>query len=65
MKEFAARRALALAILNANEGLSRRAGQFCGQVCVEPFSLTDKQGAWLRDLAAKAGLSDMLEDCDV
>ena len=53
--------ALALALLNRGEGLTRRSGQFLGQIAVDPFALTDKQFDWLSALAERAGLSDMME----
>lgn len=58
---FEARRALALALLNRGEGLTRKAGQFLGQIAVDPFALTDKQSDWLSALADRAGLSEMME----
>lgn len=58
---FEARRALALALLNHGEGLTRKAGQFLGQIAVDPFALTDKQFDWLSALAVRAGLSRMME----
>lgn len=61
---FPERRALALALLNKGEGLTRKAGQFLGQIAVDPFALTDKQSDWLLALAERAGLSDMTEADD-
>lgn len=59
--DFPARRALALKLLNEGEGLTRKAGQFLGQVAVCAAPLTDKQLNWLADLADRNGLSEMME----
>ncbi|MXO74855.1 hypothetical protein GRI40_06425 [Altererythrobacter aerius] len=58
---FPERRALALALLTKGEGLTRKAGQFLGQIAVDPFDLTDKQQDWLLALSERAGLSQMME----
>lgn len=55
--DFAARRRLALAILKESERLTRAAGSFLGQCCVDPTPLSDKQSDWLGSLAERAGLT--------
>lgn len=54
---FDDRRALALAILNKGEGLTRKSGQFLGQLCADGFPLTDKQHDWLVKLTERAGIA--------
>ncbi len=55
--DFTARRNLALAILTNSERLTRAAGSFLGQCCVDPTPLSDKQSDWLHTLAERAGLA--------
>lgn len=56
MNTFEQRRAVALAILNSDERLTRKAGSFLGQCAVDATPLTDKQADWLATLAERAGL---------
>jgi len=56
MDAFKNRRAVALAILNSEERLTRKAGSFLGQCAVDATPLTDKQADWLATLAERAGL---------
>lgn len=49
-------RAAALALLNGNYKLSRKAGQFLGQIAVDPSPLSELQANWLASLLEKAGL---------
>lgn len=60
--KFAQRREIALAILTRGEGLTRKAGSFCGHCVVDDTPLSDKQLDWFLTLAERAGLSEMLED---
>ncbi len=46
----------ALALLNSNTPLSRKAGSFCGQVAVDATPLTPRQIEWLEALLLRAGL---------
>lgn len=58
MAEFEKRRAVALTILNdAGVTLTRKAGSFLGQCAVDPSPLTERQGEWLCQLAARAGVT--------
>lgn len=54
--DFAAQRKLALEILTREPRLTRKAGSFLGQCCVDPTPLTDKQADWLGQLAERDGL---------
>ena len=53
---FPNHRAAALALLNLGTRLSRKAGQFLGQISVDPSPLSDAQAHWLDSLLEKAGL---------
>ena len=46
----------ALALLNGNYSLTRKAGQFLGQLVVDPSPLTEAQANWLSKLLTKHGL---------
>lgn len=52
-------RAAALAVLNSNNRLSRKAGQFLGQLVADPSPLSEAQLAWLATLLDKAGLQPL------
>lgn len=49
-------RAAALALLNGDIRLTRKAGQFLGQIAVDPSALSEAQSDWLDKLLEKAGL---------
>ena len=49
-------RSAALALLNSGARLSRKAGQFLGQIAVDPTALSEAQSDWLDKLLEKAGL---------
>ena len=53
---FPNHRAAALALLNGSFRLSRKAGQFLGQIAVDPAPLSELQADWLAKLLDKAGL---------
>jgi hypothetical protein len=53
---FPNNRAAALALLNSNSRLTRKAGQFLGQVAVDPAPLTPSQADWLQKLLDRAEL---------
>ena len=60
---FDPRRAAALALLNANDPpLSRKAGQFCGQIAVDAVALSPAQSEWFGKLLDRAGISLEQED---
>ena len=49
-------RSAALALLNSGARLSRKAGQFLGQIAVDPAALSEAQSNWLDKLLEKASL---------
>lgn len=53
---FRNHRDAALALLNGSSRLSRKAGQFLGQLVVDPSPMSEAQRAWLAKLLEKAGL---------
>ncbi len=58
---FPDHRAAALALLTGNERLSRKAGQFLGQLAVDATPLSAAQADWLAKLLVRAGLP-LLQD---
>lgn len=60
-QSFPDHRLAALALLNGNHRLSRRAGQFLGQLAVDPSPMTEAQAAWLAKLLERADLPPMAE----
>lgn len=56
VESFATPRQAALALLNSQERLTRKAGSFLGQTAVDPAPLTPAQIEWLATLLARAGL---------
>ena len=58
---FPDHRQAALALLNGNERLSRKAGQFLGQLVVDCSPMSDAQADWLAKLLDRAGLSPLAE----
>lgn len=55
-RSFPNHRGAALALLNGEHRLSRKAGQFLGQIAVDPAPLSQLQADWLAKLLEKAGL---------
>jgi hypothetical protein len=53
---FATQRDAALALLNGQSRLTRKAGCFCGQLVVDPTPMTQAQRDWLVTLLERAGL---------
>ena len=53
-------RQAALALLNGNFPLTRKAGQFLGQMAVDQSPLSEAQQAWLEKLLDKNGLADLV-----
>lgn len=49
-------RLAALALLTGDFHLTRRAGSFLGQCCVDPTPLTAAQTGWLNALLERSGL---------
>lgn len=60
-RPFPDHRAAALALLNGNHRLSRKAGQFLGQLAVDSSPLSARQADWLANLLDKAGLPSLAE----
>ena len=60
-KPFPDHRQAALALLDGNHRLSRKAGQFLGQLVVDPSPLSDAQADWLAKLLDRAGLPPLTE----
>ncbi len=58
---FPDHRQAALALLNSNNQISRKAGQFLGQIAVDPVPLSEAQADWLAKLLDRAGLPPMAE----
>lgn len=53
---FANPKQAALALLNSEGRLTRKAGSFLGQTVADPTPLTSAQSEWLATLLEKAGL---------
>lgn len=58
---YASQREAALALLTGPFRLSRKAGQFLGQLAVDASPLSPAQHDWLAKLLAKHGLPPMAE----
>ena len=58
---FSNHRQAALALLNGNNRLSRKAGQFLGQIAVDSSPLSEAQAGWLAKLLARAELPPLAE----
>ena len=54
-------RQAALALLNDEQKLSRKAGQFLGQLAVDSTPMSEAQADWLAKLLDRAGLPQMAE----
>ncbi|MBO6825359.1 MAG: hypothetical protein JJ879_04100 [Sneathiella sp.] len=59
---FSDHRQAALALLNSDEPLTRKAGQFLGQLTVDSASMTPAQTDWLEKLLEKAGFPGLEEE---
>jgi hypothetical protein len=53
---FKDQRAAALALLNGSSRLSRKAGQFLGQLAVDATPMSEAQSEWLTKLLDRAEL---------
>jgi len=58
---FATPKQAALALLNSDERLTRKAGSFLGQTVVDATPLTPAQAEWLATLLERAGLPALSE----
>lgn len=57
--QFSDHRQAALALLNGNRRFTRKAGQFLGQLAVDPSPTSDAQADWLDRLLAKHRLAPL------
>lgn len=58
---FQDQRAAALALLNGSSRLSRKAGQFLGQLAVDATPMSEAQSEWLAKLLDRAGLPPLAD----
>lgn len=58
-RTFADHREAALALLNGGYRLTRKAGQFLGQLAVDVSPMSEAQADWLAKLLCKHGLPPM------
>jgi len=61
-RPFPDHRQAALALLNGNHRLSRRAGQFLGQLVVDPTPMSTAQLDWMNALLNGAGFPPLAKD---
>jgi hypothetical protein len=61
---YSAPRDAALALLNSDTKLSRKAGSFLGQLVADPAPLSPAQFEWLANLLDRAGLPSLAEGGD-
>lgn len=62
MPPFKNHRSAALALLNGNSRLTRKAGSFLGQLAVDPMPMTEAQADWLSTLLDRAGLPPLEQE---
>ena len=60
-RPFPDHRQAALALLTGNHRLSRKAGQFLGQLAVDPAPMSEAQAGWLGKLLDRAALPSLAE----
>ncbi len=60
-RPFSSHRQAALALLAGDYRLSRKAGQFLGQLAVDPAPMSEAQAEWLAKLLDRAGLPTLAE----
>lgn len=58
---FPDHRQAALALLKSGCRLSRKAGQFLGQLAVDPSPMSEAQAGWLAKLLDRAGLPQLAQ----
>ena len=61
-RHFPDHRQAALALLTSTSRLSRKAGQFLGQLAVDPSPMSEAQADWLAKLLDRAGLPPLAEE---
>lgn len=60
-RPFPDHRQAALALLNGTSRLSRKAGQFLGQLAVDSAPMSEAQASWLAKLLDRDGLPPLAE----
>ena len=60
-RPFTDHRQAALGLLNGNHRLSRKGGQFLGQLAVDSTPMSEAQADWLGKLLDRAGLPPIAE----
>lgn len=60
--QIAGHRQAALTLLNGDYRLTRKAGQFLGQLAVDATPMSDAQAAWLNSLLVKRNLTPLMRD---
>jgi len=60
-RPFPDHRQAALCLLNGSPRLSRKAGQFLGQLVVDSSPMSEAQADWLAKLLVRAGLPSLAE----
>ena len=60
-RPFPKPRQAALALRNEEQKLSRKAGQFLGQLAVDPSPMSEAQADWLAKLLDRAGMPPLAE----
>lgn len=58
---FSDHRQAALVLLNGNHRISRKAGQFLGQLAVDSMPMSEAQADWLDKLLLRHALTSMVE----
>ena len=61
-RTFTDHRQAALVLLNGNYRLSRKAGQFLGQLAVDPSPMSEAQADWLGKLLDRNGLASLARE---
>ena len=61
-RPFTDHRRAALTLLNGSYGLSRKAGQFLGQLAVDPSPMSEAQADWLGKLLDRNGLASLARE---
>lgn len=61
-RAFPNQREAALALLNGGYRLTRKAGQFLGQIAVDPTPMSEKQRDWLAKLLERFELPPLTEE---
>ncbi len=61
-RPFSNQRDAALALLNGNSRITRKAGQFLGQLAVDTTELSEAQSYWLAQLLERAQLPHLVDE---